>query len=307
MAGPGIITLDDIAKGSHLASESDGLIEIQRGFYLGRTDLSLGQGVSHAAESFPFVALSILLEGHIATDVQGMEQLTPNTALITSTGERRLLSSQFYGAPRLRNAEVFVTPEWFDLPDNRLAEDPTFQQMHAAMQEPSRYRRQSLDPKLRDIALSVLAPIESGAIAALRVEARALDLLAGLAASFQEAHDGLSMSRRDRDRMIVVRETIEADPASVASLAALASAHGVSASKLKRDFFLAFSTCIGGFVNEQRLMQGRRLIEEGMSVSQAAYSVGYAHPTNFATAFKRRYGVAPRVLRKLQADERIRF
>lgn len=297
MAQTGLVTLDDIAKGTRQVSDGDGLIEIQPGFYLGRTDMSLGEGVSHAAESFPFAALSILLEGHIGTDVRGLERLDPNAVLITSNSERRLLSSKFYGAPRLRNAEVFVTPEWFELPGNRLADDPAFQEMHAAMDKPLRHRRRPLDAHLRDIAISVLAPIENGAIAALRMEARGLDLLAGLGSSFFDSSARLSLSPRDRDRMFAVRQTIEADPASVASLAMLAAAHGVSASKLKRDFFLAFSTCVGGFVNEKRLAQGFQLLKEGMSVSQAAYSVGYAHPTNFATAFKRRYGVPPRAVR----------
>ncbi len=291
------MTLDDVAKGGSQQSSGNAVIEIQPGFYLGRTDLAIAEGVSHSSSSFPFAGLSILLEGRIATNAPGLAAIEPNTVLCISHNESRELTSYFHGAERLRNVEIFLLPDWYERPGNRLADDPTFQDIRAAMDRPLRQIRRPLDPRFRELALSALDLRESGAIAALRLEAYALDLLAGLAGSFRDAHAPSTLSRRDFDRMMAVREVIEGDPAAVESLAALAVAHGVSASKLKRDFFLAFSTCVGGFVNEQRLVLARRLLEEGMNVSQAAYRVGYAHPTNFSTAFKRRYGIAPRDIR----------
>ncbi|MGO4839128.1 hypothetical protein AB4144_43465, partial [Rhizobiaceae sp. 2RAB30] len=123
MEGICVASLDDIARGG--AAEQDmaagnALVEIQPGFYLGLTDMPLGGDVPHVSETFPFSALSILLEGHISTDVRGMERLEPNGALVTSHNERRALVSRFHGAGRLRNVEVFVTPQWFDVQGNRL-------------------------------------------------------------------------------------------------------------------------------------------------------------------------------------------
>ncbi|MCO5082940.1 MAG: helix-turn-helix transcriptional regulator [Rhizobiaceae bacterium] len=294
---PGVTTLDDVAKGRSGRSDGNAVIEIQPGFYLGRTDIAIAEGVSYSSRSFPFAGLSILLEGRIATDAPGLSAIEPNTVLCISHNESRELTSYFHGAERLRNVEIFLLPDWYEQPGNHLVDDPTFQEIREAMDRPLRQMRRPLDARFRELALSTLNLGESGAIAALRLEAQALDLLAGLVGSFRDAHAPSNLSRRDFDRMMAVRDAIEGDPASVESLTALAAAHGVSASKLKRDFFLAFSTCVGGFVNEQRLVLARRLLEEGMNVSQAAYRVGYAHPTNFSTAFKRRYGVAPRDIR----------
>jgi AraC-like DNA-binding protein len=296
MADFGALTLDEFAGGGRLDG-GNSIVEIQPGFFLGRTDLPLDGEMAHEAESFPFVALGILLEGHIRTDVRGMEHMDPNGLLVTSHNEYRTLASRFSGGPRLRNVEIFLTPDWFERPGNRLADDPTFEEMRLAMDRPLRHRRRPLDAHFRDIAQAVLESGEGGAVAALRLEARALDLLAALGSSFRDPGRQTSLSVRDRDRMFSIRQVIERDPGSVGSLTTLAAQHGVSASKLKRDFFIAFSTCVGGFVNEQRLALGRRLLEEGMTVSQAAYRVGYAHPTNFATAFRKRYGVAPRSVR----------
>lgn len=74
--------------------------------------------------------------------------------------------------------------------------------------------RRPLDPRFRELALSALDLRESGAIAALRLEAYALDLLAGLAGSFRDAHAPSTLSRRDFDRMMAVREVIEGDAAA---------------------------------------------------------------------------------------------
>lgn len=71
----------------------------------------------------------------------------------------------------------------------------------------------------------------------------------------------------------------------------------VSASKLRRNFPPVLSTSIGAFISNQRLRMAYGLIRNGMRVSQAAYRAGYAHPANFATALRHRFGVAPKSLR----------
>ena len=43
----------------------------------------------------------------------------------------------------------------------------------------------------------------------------------------------------------------------------------------------------------ERLEVARQHLAQGWSVQQAAHFVGYRHATNFATAFRERYGVAP--------------
>jgi AraC-like DNA-binding protein len=40
------------------------------------------------------------------------------------------------------------------------------------------------------------------------------------------------------------------------------------------------------------------LEHRGASVTEAALAAGYEYPSNFAIAFKRRYGVQPKHLRK---------
>ena len=50
-------------------------------------------------------------------------------------------------------------------------------------------------------------------------------------------------------------------------------------------------------LQEERLLRGRELIlSGGLSVSEAAWHVGYA-PAHFSVAFRRRFGLSPSALR----------
>ncbi|MGV6875847.1 helix-turn-helix transcriptional regulator [Pseudochelatococcus sp. B33] len=300
MAQLGMVSLNDVSAGRvdfSLPQTGNCLVEIEPGLFLGRTDMPLRKGMTYDSEAFPFAALSVLLEGKISPQTRGIEELHPNGMLAISNNERRNVASTFHGAERLRNVEVVVTPDWFER-SSRFRDDPEFDRLREAMRKPLRSRHGILDPRIRQVAERVLAIRSGGALTALRMEAAALDLLAELAGSFHAKPKPERLSPADRERIYAIREFLETHPEDVGSLGRLATEYGVSASKLKRDFFLAFQTCIGGFANEQRLLTGKRLLEEGMSVSQVAYRIGYSHPANFSAAFKRRFAVSPRDVRR---------
>ena len=300
MAQLGMVSLDDIACGRvdftapHMGNS---LLEIEQGFFLGCTDMPLQNGMSHASETFPFAALSVLLEGTISPHAKEMVELHPNAMLAIANSERRNLVSTFHGSDRLRNVEVFVPPDWFET-SGRFRDGSEFDRLREAMQKPMRSRRGILDPRLRQVAENVLAIRSGGVMTALRMEAWALDMLAELTGSFSTPRKAERLTPLDRDRIHEIRQFLEAHPQQVGTLGELAAQYGVSASKLRRDFFLVFQTCIGGFINDQRMLMGKRLLEQGMSVSQVAYRVGYSHPANFSAAFKRRFGISPRHARR---------
>lgn len=300
MAHPGVISLEDIAArriGLTAGHIGNNLVMIAPGFFLGRTDMALENGISYGAETFPFAAMSILLEGRISPHGAGMEELLPDATVAIANNERRELRSTFHGAERLRNVEVFVTPEWFETSRHASA-DADFDHVREAMLRPMRGKQNILDQRLRGVAEMVLAAQGTGALAALRLEAWSLDLLAELVSSFRAPQKQIPLSSTDRERIHSVRQQLEAAPEASCSISELARQYGVSASKLKRDFFIAFETCVGSFANTQRLVLGKKLLEEGISVSQVAYRVGYSHPANFSAAFKRHFGVSPRDIRR---------
>ncbi|RAH98427.1 hypothetical protein DLJ53_27450 [Acuticoccus sediminis] len=74
----------------------------------------------------------------------------------------------------------------------------------------------------------------------------------------------------------------------------VARAVGASVSTLQRLFHAVHGASIYGVVRERRLVEARLALEGGsLSITEAAERAGYRSPANFATAFKRQFGVSP--------------
>ncbi|MCC4595121.1 AraC family transcriptional regulator [Xanthomonas campestris pv. phormiicola] len=99
-------------------------------------------------------------------------------------------------------------------------------------------------------------------------------------------------------RMCEVRDFLRDNPSLPLRIDELARRVGASAATLQRQFRSAHGISVGAFVQQRRLELARLALErDGVSVARAALLAGYASPANFATAFRRRYGVAPGRLR----------
>ena len=69
----------------------------------------------------------------------------------------------------------------------------------------------------------------------------------------------------------------------------------ISTSKLTKGFSSLFGTSVHAYVIDQRLEKAASLLlESNLNVSQVAILVGYSKASNFAAAFKRKYGVNPK-------------
>lgn len=78
------------------------------------------------------------------------------------------------------------------------------------------------------------------------------------------------------------------------TLAEIAGAACVSVSTLQRLFREQMGMPVWEYVRRLRLDHARRFLERGEgSVTEAAFRAGYNSPANFATAFKRAFGVSP--------------
>lgn len=101
------------------------------------------------------------------------------------------------------------------------------------------------------------------------------------------------LSQRDRQLLERVRERLHDAPGEDHTLEALARLACMSPSTLRAKFQAAYQQSVFGWLRERRLEVARQRLAQGWSVQQAAHFVGYRHATNFATAFRERYGVAP--------------
>lgn len=75
---------------------------------------------------------------------------------------------------------------------------------------------------------------------------------------------------------------------------------GFNESKLKRDFKLVYGSTIFKYITKLRMEKAISLIrEDGFTIAEAAYEVGYNNPQHFTTAFKRTLGYLPKMLKKI--------
>ncbi|MFJ5333141.1 helix-turn-helix transcriptional regulator [Pectobacterium versatile] len=97
----------------------------------------------------------------------------------------------------------------------------------------------------------------------------------------------------EQDRLENVRRLLAQQPEKEYTLNELAQMAAMSTSSLRTKFRQAYGHSVFDYLRDCRLELARRYLVQGYSVQQAAWMSGYQHATNFATAFRRRYGMAP--------------
>lgn len=113
----------------------------------------------------------------------------------------------------------------------------------------------------------------------------------------------ISMSRTERTAIMEAKRLIDSQLAFAPSCEELSRMVHLSVTKLTRGFSAFYDMPIHQYVIEQRLTQAAQLLLEGdRNVSEVAAFVGYGKPSNFAAAFKKRYGVVPKDYRKSRFD-----
>ncbi|WP_346796765.1 AraC family transcriptional regulator [Halomonas sp. Bachu 37] len=101
------------------------------------------------------------------------------------------------------------------------------------------------------------------------------------------------LSRRDHQRLEQLRHRLEHHPHHEYRLAQLARDAAMSPSSLRDKFQRCYGCSVFDYLRRCRLTQAQEYLRQGYSVQQAAHACGYRHATNFATAFRRQFGVSP--------------
>lgn len=94
-------------------------------------------------------------------------------------------------------------------------------------------------------------------------------------------------------RLESIRQQLAFAPAEAYNLQALAQRAAMSPSGLRAKFRAYYGASVFDYLRQCRLELARTYLEQGYSVQQAAHGCGYRYATNFATAFRRHFGVSP--------------
>jgi len=136
----------------------------------------------------------------------------------------------------------------------------------------------------------------TGSLRAMQVDGMARVLLANLLddPGAKDVAGAAPMSRRVRDAVFDIRDRIASDPVNLPDLEMLARDTGINRKTLNQAFKTHFGSTIFGYAKAQRLDGARLSLLDGSRVlKEIAHEAGYAHVSNFVTAYKKRFGTTP--------------
>lgn len=270
-----------------------GLIEehvLPSGFRLTRSDLDVLQPYESVSLGQSPLLIVMVLQGSISLEVGSWRRvLHPGTALSLQLGPDHPLRAAQVSGQHLETVTLALDSRHRNLegPHNALVEELLWR-------SPQPVHAWRLPAGLLALLRQSLEPGQSSLRRQLILEGLALQLMGyGLPGEGAAPAAGSGIARADFQRLETVRQLLEFAPAEDYSLAYLARRAAMSASSLRNKFRQAYGVSVFEYLRHCRLELARRCLEDGLTVQQAAHRAGYRHATNFATAFRKAFGVSP--------------
>jgi AraC-like DNA-binding protein len=149
-------------------------------------------------------------------------------------------------------------------------------------------------PRVRAIAVDMISPLAEGRAAELLLSAQATEILARAMLALRGNDKVDLVSDQKRLRLQAVGELIKSDLRHPWTIAELARHAGLGRRIFNAQFRRMYGVSASDYLRQSRLAAAREaLLYQGLSVTEVAYSVGYANSANFSTAFRRHFGYVP--------------
>jgi AraC-like DNA-binding protein len=215
-------------------------------------------------------------------------------AAFVSLREPELFVRRARRGNRERKVSITMARDW-------LAEIGTDEAMADGRMPASLDRHLALErwtPSPRAVALAeqlIHPPPQPALLHRLYLESRVIELAAEALHALLAAAPPPSLRPRERERVATVRALLDSSAADDMTLTDIAPYAGINASTLQKQFRAVFGVAIFDYLRRGRLLRARQALErEGRSIVEAAGIAGYASPANFATAYRRAFGITPR-------------
>lgn len=267
---------------------------LSSGISLTHSDVRVLQPYETTSRHSSPLYMLVVLEGCVTLTLNGQEyQVLPGMAFSSQLSEQQAMSARHDADCTLKTLSFGVYPNNAD---------------HQSLLETLLQEWQRLDAPtfVWPVPGFVLIGIQHAQQKGLSAVARTL-LLEGL--MYQLLGHGLNQCQPQTGRSALppngeharlerIRRMLEQSPEQEYTLAQLATQAAMSSGSLRTKFRHAYGKTVFDYLRDCRLELARRYLLEGHSVQQAAWMSGYQHATNFATAFRRRYGISPGDLRR---------
>lgn len=300
------VTASDAALQAHRKD----LRELRPGLHLHCADICETQYVNAQSEVAPGLRLVLLLEGTLdlsygGTQVQMACTAQTPSACLVSMAEPEQFTRRIRPGAYSRRVNVGLEHHWLEqLCGTSQGSDRTLDEFchrHlATFQWQLSARGMALAEQL------VRPPAMEPLLQNLYLESRSLELVSETISTLHAHHNGFSgvsvahqgLPLRAYQRMCEFHAFLSSGQADAMSMDDLAKQVGMNANSLQRQFRAVYGFTIFDHMRESRLQRARQALEgEGVTVGQAAMIAGYTSAANFATAYRRRFGLSPKWVR----------
>lgn len=275
--------------------------ELRSGLRLHAADVTEARNYRHDIELQPGLIVTLFLSGQTRIALGNREHDlladagTPQ-GIVLACAEQDLFTCERLCDCRVRRVSISLPRAWID---QDTVDDPYIE----AIRRFSRHHGDSLlwrpSSHLAAQAERILLTAGNGSfLERLRLESEAAEMVANGLRQF-DGQDHNVLSGRDRMRLRRLYDYIDTLEGDSITLEEIARQVGMSVSAMQRLFRAAEGLSVFEYIRLRRLERARTALErQEMSVTEAAYLAGYGSPANFATAFKRQFGLTPREVLK---------
>lgn len=287
---------------------SIGFLEPHPGLRIHYSDATDLQSSTLEADCPPHIGVKVFLSGSVDARFGTLRLPMPTRELTSATWQPiAMLVAQpkterfvrkSHGATPLRKVTVSFSIDWLK---NRVRDCggswnafEEFARCHLAI----RTWRPSLQA-IEACEQIITAPQKTGMQYSLHTESRALLLISEALAQLVDVQDsspgptGL-VRPQDHRRLRDLDQFLASYEGGTLSAEDLAQSVSTSANTLRRLVRKAYGESLLTYARKKRLEVARALLEEGRTtITSAAFVAGYADASNFATAFKRQFGLSP--------------
>jgi AraC-like DNA-binding protein len=244
------------------------------------------------------------LSGDLTLDVSRTEPLRLNRPSLLVYNHPTGVDLKEWTAPSAHERCIAITLSSRFLLEHFFCENetPSPQLRSLAEGKPSQFQyvQLRLTSQMFDLATKLVENPYSGVLRLIYTEALTLELLCAAVHGFSNLADAPSQrySEHDLRCLQAAHEILLTHMSPVPTIRKVARSVGMNETSLKHGFKAVFGETIFDFSVRCRMQHALTLLREGrMPVAHVAESVGYAHQTTFATAFRRHFGVSPRAIR----------
>lgn len=219
-------------------------------------------------------------------------------AFIVNRVDSDLFARKIRTGTRIRKLLITVTPEWLD--EGGLSCVTGAGSLNWLLNEHLSSFGFSPSARLRSIVEQIIdPPAMPEAIRNLYMESRAIDVVSEMLVSAIAEHDEhTGLGRIERRNLEAALAFIDERLERIQSIEDIAGHAGISVSSLQRLFRKGKQCSVFDYVRKCRMQKALSALESSsISIGQAAHIAGYSSPANFATAFRKMFGVVPSQVR----------